>query len=73
MLEKTNLKPEAVLWPNPAHEKYPLNKFKLYPYLHKTKIMNRHTPIGLAGSCFAAKIARFLQRGVQLCRPLIGG
>jgi len=53
--------PHAIFWPNPAHEKYPLSKFDILPYVKKTAIMDMSTPIGSAGSCFAFEIARYFQ------------
>lgn len=54
--------PEAVFWPNPDHEKYPLSKFDMLPYVKKQPIMDFSTPIGSAGSCFAFEIAKYFQQ-----------
>ena len=54
-------KPEAVKWPIPNHPKYPNNKYDMFPYVSQHKIMDKNTPIGSAGSCFAVEIAKILQ------------
>ncbi len=53
--------PNAVMWPIPNHPKYPRNKYDMLPFVNRHKIMDRSTPIGSAGSCFAFEIAEFLQ------------
>jgi len=53
--------PNAIMWPIPNHPKYPRNKFEMLPYVTTEKIMDRNTPIGSAGSCFAMEIAKVLQ------------
>lgn len=52
---------EAVMWPIPNHAKNPKSKFEMLPYVQEHKIMNKRTPIGSAGSCFAVEIAKVLQ------------
>ncbi len=60
----THLKPERAefMWPIPNHEKYPNCKFDMLPYVQQHKIMDKSTPIGSAGSCFAVEIAEILQK-----------
>lgn len=53
--------PEAIMWPIPDHEKHPRCKFDMLPFVVKEKIMDKTTPIGSAGSCFAMEIAKVLQ------------
>ncbi len=55
-------KPEAVMWPIPDHADHPRCKFDMLPYVVSEKIMNKSTPIGSAGSCFAVEIAEVLQK-----------
>ena len=59
-----NLKPDRAefMWPIPDHEKHPKSKFGMLPYVNQHKIMNKSTPIGSAGSCFAVEIAEVLQK-----------
>ncbi len=54
--------PEAVMWPIPDHAKHPRNKFNMLPFVETHKIMDKSTPIGSAGSCFAVEIAQVLQK-----------
>ncbi len=56
---KTN--PDAVRWPNPTDPNNPLSQFDVLPYVKKTPIMDKQTPIGSAGSCFAFEVAQKLQ------------
>jgi len=58
-----SFKPERseFLWPIPNHETRPKCKFGMLPYVNQHKIMNKSTPIGSAGSCFAVEIAEILQ------------
>ncbi|MEY8203537.1 MAG: GSCFA domain-containing protein [Bermanella sp.] len=53
--------PRAVMWPIPDHPKHPSCKFDMVPYVNTHKIMNKQTPIGSAGSCFAVEISEVLQ------------
>ncbi len=50
-----------VMWPIPNHEKHPKCKFDMVPFVNEHKIMDKSTPIGSAGSCFAVEIAEVLQ------------
>ena len=52
----------AVFWPNPSHQKYPLSKYDMLPFVKKYPIMDINTPIGSAGSCFAFEIAKYFQQ-----------
>lgn len=54
-------RPDAVMWPIPNHDKYPRSKFNMLPFVKEEKIMDKRTPIGSAGSCFAMEIAKVLQ------------
>mgnify|MGYP000594065574 CR=1 FL=1 len=49
------------MWPIPNHKDKPKCKFGMLPYVNQHKIMNKDTPIGSAGSCFAVEIAEVLQ------------
>ncbi len=53
--------PDAVFWPNPrrnpAHDLY-----ATLPVVQNKALVNRRTPVGSAGSCFATEIAVALQR-----------
>jgi GSCFA family len=51
----------SVFWPNPAHSKHPSSRFNVLPYVQKHPLIDKNTPIGSAGSCFAIEIARALQ------------
>jgi len=53
--------PKGVFWPNPLHDKHPVSKFDLLPYVKKEPVMDMNTPIGSAGSCFAFEIAKHFQ------------
>ncbi|MEJ6481787.1 GSCFA domain-containing protein [Nostoc punctiforme UO1] len=57
-------KPNAssVFWPDPTHIKYPRSIFDELPYACENKIIDKLTPIGSAGSCFAMEIAHRLQQ-----------
>jgi GSCFA family len=57
--EKDN--PQAVFWPNPTSDK-PTSLFHELPWARSFKFIDRATPIGSAGSCFAMEIAHRLQR-----------
>ena len=53
--------PDAIMWPIPNHEQHPRCKYDMVPFVQPHKIMNKSTPIGSAGSCFAVEIADVLQ------------
>ncbi len=55
-------RPDGIWWPIPTHEKYPRTKYDTQPYVKKFPILNRQTPVGSAGSCFASEIAKYLQQ-----------
>ncbi|MDJ0795540.1 MAG: GSCFA domain-containing protein [Calothrix sp. MO_167.B12] len=57
--QKSN--PDAVFWPNPKHPKHPRSIYNTIPYANKFPIIDKTTPIGSAGSCFAMEIANYLQ------------
>ena len=58
---KNKPNPNAIMWPIPNHPKHPNSKFDMLPYAVENKIMDKTTPIGSAGSCFAMEIAKVLQ------------
>ncbi|MEK9753240.1 MAG: GSCFA domain-containing protein [Rhodospirillaceae bacterium] len=51
----------VVYWPNPKHEKHPSSLFDELPYTQAVPLIDKSTPIGSAGSCFASEIAWYLQ------------
>ncbi|BBN80594.1 hypothetical protein PA25_05790 [Pseudoalteromonas sp. A25] len=57
--------PNAIFWPNPNPKKEdnrePLSRFKQLPFVKRYPIVNKDTPIGSAGSCFAQEIAKVFQ------------
>jgi hypothetical protein len=53
--------PNAVFWPNPTYEKSPRDIHDELPWGRTFKFIDRTTPIGSAGSCFAMEIAHKLQ------------
>ena len=53
--------PDAVFWPDPSHPKRPRPFANETPVVASEKIVDRATPIGSAGSCFAMEIAHRLQ------------
>jgi len=53
--------PNVVYWPNPAHPKAPSSLFEELPYIRSLGLVDKSTPIGSAGSCFASEIAWYLQ------------
>jgi hypothetical protein len=55
------LHPDAVYWPDPTHSKSPRILSKESPICAAEKFVDRTTPIGSAGSCFAMEIAHRLQ------------
>lgn len=60
---KTNKpRPSAVYWPDPTHPPEHRSIYNELPYVLKIPIIDRATPIGSAGSCFASEIAQKLQR-----------
>jgi len=54
-------KQKSIFWPNPSHAKHPSSRFSTLPYVKKHPLIDKNTPIGSAGSCFAIEIARALQ------------
>lgn len=58
-------KPSAIFWPNPNPQKEdnrePLSRFEQLPFVKRYPIVNKTTPIGSAGSCFAQEIAKVFQ------------
>jgi len=54
-------KEKSIFWPNPSHAKHPSSRFSTLPYVKKHPLIDKNTPIGSAGSCFAIEIARALQ------------
>lgn len=52
---------DSVFWPNPNHEKYPASRFDTLPYVQRHGLIDKSTPIGSAGSCFANEVAKVLQ------------
>lgn len=55
-------KPAAMLWPDPtAPEPQGRSIFDELPYVKSTPLIDRKTPIGSAGSCFAMEIAKHLK------------
>ena len=58
---KNKPNPDGIRWPIPNHANHPRSKFDMLPYSVKYKIMDKSTPIGSAGSCFAMEIAKVLQ------------
>ncbi len=52
----------AVYWPDPQHKKYPASRIGLHPHVQKHPFIDKNTPIGSAGSCFAIEIAKELQQ-----------
>jgi hypothetical protein len=57
----TKPNPDAVFWPKPTHTKFPRSLFDTLPYVAPVPLLDKHTPIGSAGSCFASEIAYYLQ------------
>jgi hypothetical protein len=55
------LNPGAVWWPNPTSAEAPRSVYDELPYASVHPIVDRATPIGSAGSCFAMEIARRLR------------
>ncbi len=53
--------PSAVFWPNPNRDDGRSLETEL-PIIEKTPIIDRETPIGSAGSCFAFRISHQMQR-----------
>lgn len=50
-----------LMWPDPTHPSHPASQYDAKPYIHKHLIMDKSTPIGSAGSCFAFEIAKYFQ------------
>ncbi|MDD9877267.1 MAG: GSCFA domain-containing protein [Magnetovibrio sp.] len=53
--------PAAVFWPNPDHPRQPISLHDTLPMIENLGLIDKATPIGSAGSCFAAEIAYYLQ------------
>lgn len=53
--------PSAVFWPNPNRDKARHLETEM-PIIEKFSIIDRQTPIGSAGSCFAFRISHQMQR-----------
>lgn len=53
--------PNAVYYPNPLDSRAPRSTFSELPYAQVFKFVDKSTPIGSAGSCFAMEIAHRLQ------------
>jgi|GEM_PF-387227 Phytanoyl-CoA dioxygenase (PhyH)./GSCFA family. len=53
--------PNAVYYPNPLNPQDPRSTFSELPYARVFKFVDKTTPIGSAGSCFAMEIAHRLQ------------
>lgn len=53
----------SMFWPDPTDSRHPHAKYDLLPYVQKQPILDKTTPIGSAGSCFAVEIAKVLQQG----------
>ncbi len=54
--------PDALMWPNPTHPSHPRSLTETLPFVENLGLIDRTTPIGSAGSCFASEIAYYLQR-----------
>jgi hypothetical protein len=55
------IKPAAIFWPTPDNPKQPSSRFDTLPYINKYPLLDKNTPIGSAGSCFAQEIAKVFQ------------
>lgn len=53
---------DSVFWPDPTAKGRPRTIFDEYPFACENKFIDRTTPIGSAGSCFAMEIAHILQK-----------
>ncbi len=53
--------PDAVFWPNPCHSSHPSSLFGTRPMVENFGLVDKSTPVGSAGSCFASEIAYYLQ------------
>lgn len=51
----------AVYWPNPMQAEGARSLFDEYPFTRSLDLIDKQTPIGSAGSCFAMEIAHRLQ------------
>ncbi len=60
---ETKPNPNAVFWPNPTHPTLARPLIGAVPHAGNIPLVNKSTPIGSAGSCFASEIAYYLQRG----------
>ena len=59
--DKGKPREKSIFWPNPVHPKHPSSRFDTLPYAQKHPLIDKTTPIGSAGSCFAIEIAHVLQ------------
>ena len=53
--------PDAVFWPDPTHPKHARSLYDTLPLVENLGLLDKSTPIGSAGSCFAVEIAWYLQ------------
>lgn len=53
--------PDAVFWPDPTHPKHARSLHDTLPFVENLGLLDKTTPIGSAGSCFAVEIAWYLQ------------
>ena len=60
-LTQGKLNPNAVFWPNPTSPKEPRDLFDELPFAETYGFIDKSTPIGSAGSCFAMEIAHRFQ------------
>lgn len=51
----------TIIWPDPTDKKNPRSLFQELPFAKAMPLIDRDTPIGSAGSCFAMEIAHRLQ------------
>lgn len=54
-------RPTAVYWPNPEAGDHANSLYDELPYVRSYGLVDRNTPLGSAGSCFATEIARHLK------------
>ena len=52
---------EAIYWPDPTHQDHPSSLYETLPMVEKFELLDKSTPVGSAGSCFASEIAYYLQ------------
>lgn len=61
---QTKPNPRAVFWPDPTAPDKARSIYDELPYARVHPLLDRSTPIGSAGSCFAMEIAKYLRAGV---------